>query len=514
MWLPNRRQLIPLSLCVCVLAVILSTSLLLLKREALQFHTRDYNYFVEQAARLTDPNLAKSFALNIEGYNLLGLQGLEGVKSLYHAIHAEYFRYTYALLYGIFRDTLPIYIFYSLIFFLPIVYLAVLPHADRRAHFWLWLIFSALYLLYPATLNAVTSDLRPRMLFAAAWSLAVLAVVYRRPFLEKLAGIGLLLAIREEGILLGGFVIALNFVLMKGRPGRRLQTLLFLGLETAAAAAFLAFMAWGGYTRVDSAYNPLGFVWTFLSNPLLLALSILLLGAVLLGFYGYKKRAGMDAALLLTIYLGAAALTGAQWLRDTARAFLSLTEANAGLWQYVLAAFTNETTSLVAYISILGLALGWSFSRGRARRILSGLVAGLAVLFALITAAYMPGQVAQWRQNLAPARLVWDFTAGHDRYQTKVLLDYATYQAFYNFDQVIVYNRLPVWDTLPEKRYYPQNKAAVAVQIQKGIAYAVIGRESLANVQELASLAGVRATELEANERYVILQFQPAGLTP
>lgn len=509
MRLPNRRQLILLSVSIYALAVIFSTNLLVLKREALQFHTRDYNYFIEQAARLTDPRLAKSFALNIEGYNLLGLQGLEGVKSLYHAIHAEYFRYTYVVLYGLFQDTLPVYIFYSLIFFLPIIYLAFLPHADRRAHFCLWLIFTVLYLLYPATLNAVTSDLRPRMLFAAAWCLAILAVAYRRPFLEKLAGFGLLLAIREEGILLGLFVIALNSMLMKGRSGRRLQTLVFLGLEVAAAGLFLAFMAWGGYTRVDSVYNPLGFLWTFLSNPLLLALTILLLGAVLLGFAWFRKRSGIDAAILLTIYLGAVALTGAQWLRDTARAFVQLKDANAGLWQYTLAALTNETTALVAYISILGLALGWFFSRGRARRALSGLVAGLAVLFALITAAYMPAQIAQWRQNLAPARLVWDFTTEHDRYQTKVLLDYATYQAFYNFDQVIVYNRLPVWDTLPEKRYYPQNKAAVAIQIQKGIEYAILGRESLENVHELASLAGVPAIELAANERYVILQFQP-----
>ena len=509
MWSPNRRQLIALSVGVYALAVILSVNLLLLKRDSLQFHTRDYNYFVEQAARLTDPHLAKSFTLNIEGYNLLGLQGLEGVKSLYHAIHAEYFRYIYVFLYGIFQDTLPLYIFYSLFFYLPILYLAALPHPDRRAHFWLWLIFSALYLLYPATLNAVTSDLRPRMLFAAAWCLAALAVVYRRPFVEKLVFFSLLLAIREEGILLGVFVMALNFMLMQDKPGRRLQTLVFLALEIAAAAAFLAFMAWGGYTRVDSAYNPLEFLRTFLSQPLLLTLSILLLLTAGLGLYWFKKRSGISATVLLIIYLGAVALTGAQWLRDTWRTFTGLYASNAGIWQYVLAAFTNETTALVAYISILGLALCWYFSRGRVRRTLSGLLAGLTVIFALITAAYMPAQIAQWRQNLASARLVWDFAAEQDRYQTKILLDYATYQAFYNFDQVIVYNRLPLWDTIPEKRYYPQNKAAVAVQINKGIQYAVIGRESLENVLEIASLAGVPAYELAANERYVILGFQP-----
>ena len=514
MWLPTRRQLIALSVCVYALAVLLSVSLLLLKRDALQFHTRDYNYFVEHAARLADPNLEKSFALNIEGYNMLGLQGLEGVKSLYHAIHAEYFRYSYVFLYGVFRDTLPLYIFYSLIFFLPIVYLAYLPFADRRAHLSLWLIFTALYLLSPATLNAVTSDLRPRMLFAAAWCLAVLAVVYRRPFIEKLVSFGLLLAIREEGILLGVFVISLNYIVMKDRPARRLQTLVFLALDIAALMAFLAFMAWGGYQRVDSAYNPLSFLSTLLAQPLLLTLSVFFLLITLWGILWLKKHSGIKAAVLAFIYLGAVALTGAQWLRDTSRAFLLLNETRSGVWQYILAALTNETTALVFYISILGLALGWSYSRGLARKTLTGLSVSLAVIFALTTVAYMPAQIAQWHQNLAPAHLVWEFVAEHDRYQTKVLLDYATYQAFYNFDQVIVYNRLPLWDTVPEKRYYPQNKAAVAVQIKKGIEYAVIDRGSLENVLELARIAGVPAVELAANEHYVILQFQPAQLNP
>lgn len=507
MWIPNRRQLITLSLGIYLLAVILATSLMALKRDALQFHTRDYNYFVEQAARLTDPNLEKSFALNIEGYNLLGLQGIEGVKSLYHAIHAEYFRYIYVILYAIFQDVLPLYIFYSAFFFLPILYLALLPHQDRRTHLFLLVGFSLLYILFPATLNAVTSDLRPRMLFASAWSLAVLAVFYRRPFLEKLLMLVLLMAIREEGILLAIFIIALNYILMPGHPDRRRQTLIFSTLAIAAIGAFLAFMSWGEYQRVDDVYNPLNFLALFLSDPRLLALITLLLIAALVGLYWIKKRSSLNTALLLAVYLGAVALTGAQWLRDTLRAFLTLNTAHATFWEYFLAAVTNETTALTFYIAILGLVLLWSSTRGRLRRTLTTIIATLAVVFAFTTLAYMPPQFAQWRLNRAPARLIWDFVDQHDRYQTKLLLDYATYQAFYNFDQVIVYNRLPLWDTLPEKRYYPQNKPAVALQIQKGIQYAVIARESLPNVLELASLAGVPASEYASNDRYIILEF-------
>ena len=103
--------------------------------------------------------------------------------------------------------------------------------------------------------------------------------------------------------------------------------------------------------------------------------------------------------------------------------------------------------------------------------------------------------------------MVWDFIQSHDRYQTDVLVDYDTYQAFYNFDKVIVYNRLPVWDTLPEKRYYPQNKNAVAKQIKQHIEYAVIARSSLENVLELANMAGVSVTEVASNDHYVVLKM-------
>ena len=51
----NRKNTLALMIILFLLAVAFSVSMLTLKRDALQFHTRDYPYFVEQAARLTDP---------------------------------------------------------------------------------------------------------------------------------------------------------------------------------------------------------------------------------------------------------------------------------------------------------------------------------------------------------------------------------------------------------------------------------------------------------------------------
>lgn len=217
----HRKRLLVIVLVMYLLAALTSVYLMVLKRDALQFHTRDYNYFIEQAARLTDPGLTKRFALNIEGYNMLGLQGIEGVKNLYHAIHAEYFRYFYVLLYGVFRSVIPIYLFYSLFFFLPIPYYAALASSRSKTAWKPVFLFTLAYIMLPTSFDAVTADLRPRVLYASAWCLAVLAVYFDRPFVEKLVVFSLLPFVREEGILLAAVVIALNFLQNAHPPAAR-----------------------------------------------------------------------------------------------------------------------------------------------------------------------------------------------------------------------------------------------------------------------------------------------------
>jgi ABC-type multidrug transport system fused ATPase/permease subunit len=511
--LPTRKQRIFIALIIYILSVIFSVNLLILRRDALQFHTRDYNYFVEQAARLTDPGLTKSFVLQIEGYNLLGLQGIEGVKNLYHAIHTEYFRYVYVLLYGIFQDSFPLFVLFSLIFYLPILYFAILPLQNDRNHTLQWLLFSLLYLTFPATLNSVTADLRPRVLLGAAWCLAVLAIHFNRPFVEKLLFFLVLVGIREEGIFLGAILIGLNFIRMQGSRERNFQTVLFLLIDIGALLAFLAFMRWGGYTRVDELFNPLSFL-RLLLREYLITLSVF---AVLLGilfWFAWKKNQKQFYSIIYVLgYAMAIVLAGFQWLRDTFGWYeIQRPATPASSYDILIMAVADYSTALVFYFLILLVVILWDFTRGTWRKLLMAVYTGLIVISTAITVTYYPPKLMEWRENLGDAQLVWDFVAEHDRYDTRVLLDYDTYQAFYNFDQVIVYNRLPLWDTLPENRYYPQNRTALVKQIQSGMDYAVISRESLENILDLSEIAGVPARVIASNDRYVVIGFTAQSL--
>jgi hypothetical protein len=515
MQIPTRKQKILIALLVYLLAVVASVNLLSLKRDALRFHQKDYNYFVEQAARLTDPGLANSYALQIEGYNFLGLQGVEGVKSLYHAVHTAYFRYIYVFLFAVFKDPLALFLVYSLVFFSPILYYALIPHPSHRRHALIFMFFTLLYLVFPASLNSVTADLRPRVLFAAAWSLVILSIYYERPFWEKILFFVLLVGLREEGVILGAIVILLNHLLMDGRLGRWKQTVTLLVIDVAALLAFLAFMRWGEYTRIDSAYNPLNFIR--LLPPLYWVIILVVAAALVYWLWSAwkKKSPHYRMTVFVCVYALAVALAGFQWLRDTLRWVSNQSQASPlSFGEAAIQATTNEMTALVFYMLIvLGLIL-WDYSGGKLPRLVISGLSITIVLFLSISLIYYPPLIREWRANVAPARLVWDFAASHDRYATRVMLDYDTYQAFYNYDQVIVYNRLPVWDTLPQKRYYPANKSALVNQIQKGMDYAVISRASLENVLELAELAQVPLREIAANDRYVILQFHPPSYLP
>jgi hypothetical protein len=487
--------------------VVVSTICLTLKRDALQFHTRDYNYFIEQATRLTDPQMTKRFTLNIEGYNFLGLQGIEGVKSLYHAIHTEYFRYAYAVLYGIFRRTEPIFIFYSVIFFLPILYFAFIAYQEGGEVWKQAFFFTLLYVLFPATLNSVTADLRPRILFVPAWVLVSLAIYFHRPFIEKLIFFMLLLSIREEAILLGAIIIVLNFIHMQGKSGRWRQTFFWLILDICALGIFLAFMDWGEFDRVDVLYDPRNILVSLqrFYLPLMLGGGCLL---VFLGWFYFKRKGQLKNGLLLFIYIAAMLFASVQLARWLPSWYQQQSHQSHVTWKDIsIEVLINPLTALPLYMGLLITVLLFGLLRGLGQKIMVTVLVGSCVLFATTTLITFPRQITTWKQNLPYTRLIWEFVHSHDRLQTDVLLDYETYQAFYTYENILVYNRLPLWLALPGKRFYPDNKDALVRHIQRRMEYSVVSQKSVKAILELAQMAGVPVTEVASNERYVILKF-------
>lgn len=505
---PNRLFIF-FTFIIFAILVCFSTWMLVQKRDSLQFHTRDYNYFMEQAARITDNQMTKKFALNIEGYNMLGLQGIEGTKSLLHAIHNEYFRYTYVALYWIFQNTLVIYIFYSIVFLFPIIYLALQKDIGSIVGRRRLVFFTLLFVLFPAFTNTITADLRPRMLFVSAWCLIIFSIQLEKPFWEKFLFFGFLLFIREEGIILGLFIILLNFIKMKDRRERWLQTFVFVAADIFAFGLFLAFMNWGEYFRVDFVYDPIRLLNSFLTQNLSLVLCgfALIVAAIIVVWKKHKSQ--FNNLLLLLVYFIPVAITLIQVIRDASNWYNYATEAGIfNYWDFYLQVISASGSSLFFYMILVFLVILFEYLHKKYSSILQVILFILYLVFLATTFVSTPKKISEMVSKIPNAKLVWEFKTNHDRYKTNVLLDYATYQAFYDFNKVIVYNRLPSTMVLPDDRFMPKSIPFLIPLLQERMEYAVISRESKPTVEHLASLAGLPISEVAANDDYIIFKFR------
>jgi hypothetical protein len=282
---------------------------------------------------------------------------------------------------------------------------------------------------------------------------------------------------------------------------------LWLILDITALVVFLAFMAWGDFDRVDILYDPRN-ILTSLQRfylPLMLGGTGLLM---LIGWFYFKRRPQFKNVLLLFIYLAAILLASVQlvrWLPAWYQQQSSLAQvAPKEIYFEIIA---NPLNALPLYMGLLLLIFWWDYTRGLGRKILVAALVVFCVVFAATSLITSQKQITAWKQNLSSTRLVWEFVHSHDRLQTDVLLDYETYQAFYNFENILVYNRLPLWLALPDKRFYPANKDALVRHIRRRMEYSVVSQTSLKDILELAQLAGVSVTEVASNERYVVLKF-------
>jgi hypothetical protein len=110
---------------------------------------------------------------------------------------------------------------------------------------------------------------------------------------------------------------------------------------------------------------------------------------------------------------------------------------------------------------------------------------------------------AAYQNQLRSANDVWGIRKVTDKYKSWILVDYSTHQAFYDYQHVYAYNRLP-WDVTPGvARYYPANRQIVQSIVEKDIEYIVVSKESYSLVSEFLSQGGLVGVKLFENDEFV-----------
>jgi hypothetical protein len=102
---------------------------------------------------------------------------------------------------------------------------------------------------------------------------------------------------------------------------------------------------------------------------------------------------------------------------------------------------------------------------------------------------------------------IWSIKKNLDPYETNVLVDYATYQAFYNIENTYVYNRLS-WATVGGmKRFYPANKDILLSLIDQQINYIIISRASINDINSILAGSSVQRKVVFENEQFIGMEI-------
>jgi hypothetical protein len=486
------------------LAIVVSLLLANLKRAALAYDEVDYAFYAQFAARLSDPQLTDAYSAQPQGYNFLGYTGTDGKDNIHQSVHFEWIKYVYASLYWMIPNPLLIVFFIAVVYFLPVVYLALIHTTQNATEQFFILIFALLYIGIPSSFYMMAYDLRPRILMVPTFTLAVFAVHYQRPILEKLIFFGLLFLIREEALLFGPVIILYNF--FRSPPGRE-RTLSTAGFGAIWLVFLLivgAYIQWTGY-ETDPAYQPIRLILAHRTlSRALLAGGAGFIALFFFVWYLVRKKTWWMEVLQLLAYTAIFIPLGLQFSTVITDWLL----ADDPSTQEILNRFFFSPRMTLSFAAMLILLVLLRNSL-KSPRVLS-VIQPLFLLVSLISLGFqlnhLSKTITDYRSRVITATIVFQLRSETDRYSSRILTDYQTYQAFFDYENALLYQRLP-WQLAGEDRYYPDNLPYLQQILNNGVDFIIIRIENSHDIQDLLAVSNLQPIEILKNEHYQIIQL-------
>jgi len=471
--------------------------------ESLNFHTKDFAYYLQFGLKWLDSRYTPQMSINPNGINFLGFYGPEATTTIHQAIHFEPFKYIDGIFLILFRAPLALFVLRSALFFAPILYLGWgWYHAHRRNSGIVFTFLLALCAL-PSMPFAVTHDLRPFQLLAPFLLLSLIAITVRRPSWEILLWFNALFLVREEALVFGAglIVYALASEIATSMPSKlpikgMVLSGIFWGVMTAIYFWFMGYPSKGlGATRVIVEGEPF--------NPLSLV-PLGLLGGLFLGVLGWgwlrKQKSVLPLAALIILVLPMA-------------------------WQFYGTYNTTTTDILIpdalfsprlylmgALFLFLGFLAGAHAQARWVPRLVTTLLGVIAVVGITITtfhpeSGWAASQEALRRQD--EVEVVWKVQSLTNPLETSVLTDKWGYQAFYNYESVMMYESLPYYVHPHPMQEYPENLPALVRALDDVVDVIVITKESRTDIESALSTSGMasRVLLVEQNDRFIVYQI-------
>ncbi len=463
-------------------------------------------YYVETATSLLDPSLSPEHNFNPFGQNLFGYRGYEATENPLQSIHFEPLKFLYAPIYGLTGRISLLFLFISLLYFSPLLYLAWAAPLKDRAGQVMTLLWGLLYVLYPPTMEVVSFDLRPRAFLVPAIAILLTAALYKRPLWEKILALVFLIAAREEAILIAPFLILVDWLgTPPGKP-RRQSALALSALWLTGTIAAFAFFEWSGFERKGSLIQSLSSHWVIL-------LPAGLLFAGLLWWLVKADRFQTPWRLQLAAYLPLLALMGGGGILAYLSAYDQTTFG--GLLKYLSSEFLYTARLSTLFAVLFGLAgLLWTAIKPTQRRYGNLALLGLVLISAFGTIRIYPQIHANYGKSgdrvLYPehAAEIWQLRADTDIITTAVLWDYNTMTAFCDYQNGYGLLRMPYFLVQDEDRLnYPDNLDTLEPLLTDEIEVIAIHRDNRQIVEDLLADLGITPLKVQVSEygsRYLI----------
>jgi hypothetical protein len=474
-----------------------------LKLQTLSFDTVDYPFYLQFSAKLFDPNLSHRYSLNPEGGNWLGYTGVEGKDHFHQSLHFEIVKYAFASVYRLFGSPEAIFIFIAGIYLLPVIYLYFIHPSNGAQDAFLVLLFTMMYLGYPASIHTITFDLRPRILLVPFLCLSILSVHYRRPIWERVLFFCLLCLTREEALLLGALIIIYNLLRSKDLGDRLISTSILATIWFITLILIHAYLRWTHY-QIDPTTSPFAPIAS--SFPLFFSTGIVFAVLIVIAarFWDYiEQRMAHPGRIQILGYSLIFIFLSWPLFEPLSRPGNSLNQMLAWIYMNI----SMQSLYFTALLLLLILVFAQIHKTVQRRNYLIALTA-LAIFSLAFSAITLPGYIQSFKKDAATAKLVFEFSERVDRQSTSILCDYATYQAFYDFERVVVYNRLPWYLLKGNSRYYPRDIPALTRLLQDKIQYIVISKQSLDDIRGLLAQTAQTPVTVSENEKYLIMQLR------
>lgn len=441
----RERRFLEALIVLCVSG--LSMLFFLLKLNGLHFHTRDFPYYANKYMCLLGDTCGGVINLNPNGRNFMGFHGVDGYPMVTNDIH---FSPAVWLISGLYQLSQSLFVLQA-IWAAAAAALALIVFRSLSLKFSMKTaaLLTLVLLAIPSFPHWATDDLTVLPLLEVAILFVGYALLIKSPSMA-LVGCLLMGVIREEAIVMTG-IAAIWLIVMEQRMARAL-------IVWSAALFLLAF----SYSSVQ------GFVLHGWSRVLVTGIAILAIGTLAFKrslvpepVYAWARRWRF---VLIPLSLSAPFIV--ELKNDLYRLDID------HLFQLL---FLEPQFYVFDVLVFMALVFGvFAGDISRIRRAV-GLSAGV-IFFGSMTSLFV---LKNWQIFAMEPHYLHEVARVVKENKSKVLTDYAAYQAFLGYQDAFVYLRLPGYKfpEHPGQRFYPQNKQQLEAEIRDWADVIISGRE-------------------------------------